>query len=41
MKKYLALIFAVLMLTLLCALCVSAEEKFINPVANGADPLRI
>ncbi len=38
MKKYLALIFAVLMLTVMFALSVSAEETFINPVANGADP---
>ena len=38
MKKYLALLLAVLSLCILFAVSVSAEETFINPVANGADP---
>ncbi len=38
MKKYLALILAVLTLTVMFVIGTSAAETFINPVANGADP---
>ncbi len=38
MKKYLALILVALTFVCLFAFGVSAEETFINPVANGADP---